>query len=246
MSISVQGSSGERMQARVLRFADASIAANAAEDVVEVSIGAGAVTAEQVSVDSTTLVGTGTDVQAVLEELDNAAATNLTAITDHLVDSSAAHAASAISVLDSGSLLTATDVEAALAEIAGGSAGLIKYYLISFVETAGAGTYTATLAVPDGSYIVHVSHRTSAAWAADTTTADIGYTGALTAYGNDVDIDGVGADTYLPLDSSAPQALTTENVIVAVTTTGAGGTTGRSQFLVGVVIPTSASAPVKA
>ncbi len=39
-----------------------------------VSAAGGAVAAEDVTVDSTTLVGTGTDVQAVLEELDNAVA----------------------------------------------------------------------------------------------------------------------------------------------------------------------------
>lgn len=68
--------------------------------------------ASAISVDSTTLVGTGTDVQAVLEELDNG-------IADHLADTADAHDASAVSVADAGGLLTATDVEAALAEIIG-------------------------------------------------------------------------------------------------------------------------------
>jgi hypothetical protein len=66
--------------------------------------------ASAVSADSTTLVGTGTDVQAVLEELDNG-------IADHLADSSAAHAASAISA-DSTTLVgTGTDVQAVLEEL---------------------------------------------------------------------------------------------------------------------------------
>ena len=47
--------------------------------------------ASAVSADSTTLVGTGTDVQAVLEELDNG-------IADHLADSSAAHEHGAVGV----------------------------------------------------------------------------------------------------------------------------------------------------
>jgi hypothetical protein len=78
--------------------------------------------ASAVSADSTTLVGTGTDVQAVLEELDNA-------IADHLADTSDAHDASAISVLDTNGDYTATDVEGVLAEIApqlGGGGGGVQ------------------------------------------------------------------------------------------------------------------------
>lgn len=66
--------------------------------------------ASAISADSSTLVGTGTDVQAVLEELDNS-------IADHLADSSDAHDASAISILDTANDFTATDVEGALAEL---------------------------------------------------------------------------------------------------------------------------------
>jgi hypothetical protein len=66
--------------------------------------------ASAISADSTTLVGTGTDVQAVLEELDNG-------IADHLADTSDAHDASAISILDAANDFTATDVEGALAEL---------------------------------------------------------------------------------------------------------------------------------
>jgi hypothetical protein len=65
--------------------------------------------ASAVSADSTTLVGTGTDVQAVLEELDNA-------VADHLADATAAHAASAVSYGGAAGL-SATDVEAALDEL---------------------------------------------------------------------------------------------------------------------------------
>lgn len=65
--------------------------------------------ASAISADSTTLGGTGTDVQAVLEELDNG-------IADHLADSSAAHAASAISFTPDGSI-SATTVQAAIVEV---------------------------------------------------------------------------------------------------------------------------------
>lgn len=73
--------------------------------------------ASAVSADSTTLVGTGTDVQAVLEELDNG-------IADHLADSSAAHAASAISFSPTGTI-AATDVQAAIAEVASEAGGSV-------------------------------------------------------------------------------------------------------------------------
>jgi hypothetical protein len=66
--------------------------------------------AASVSADSTTLVGTGTDVQAVLEELDNG-------IADHLADTTAAHAATAIAFTPAGTI-AATTVQAAIEEVA--------------------------------------------------------------------------------------------------------------------------------
>ena len=74
--------------------------------------------ASAISADSSTLVGTGTDVQAVLEELDNG-------IADHLADSSAAHAASAISFSPTGNL-AATDAQAAIAEAATDAASALS------------------------------------------------------------------------------------------------------------------------
>ena len=91
-----------------------------------------------VSVSSATLSGTGTDVQAVLEESDNLLDDHSgppgerrrgrdqhrgldgtpTELTNHLNDAADAHDASAISVLDTGANYTATDVEGVLAEIA--------------------------------------------------------------------------------------------------------------------------------
>jgi hypothetical protein len=74
--------------------------------------------ASAISVSSTTLVGTGTDVQAVFEELDNG-------IADHLADTADAHAATAITFTPDGSI-SATTVQAAIAEVrdeaSGGSA----------------------------------------------------------------------------------------------------------------------------
>ena len=66
--------------------------------------------ASQVDVDSTSLVGVGATVQAVLEELDDG-------IADHLADTSAAHAASAVS-FTAGGTIDATNVQTAVAEVA--------------------------------------------------------------------------------------------------------------------------------
>lgn len=65
--------------------------------------------ASAVSADSTTLVGVGTDVQAVLEELDNG-------IADHLADATDAHAGTAITNTPAGSIAAIT-VQAAINEL---------------------------------------------------------------------------------------------------------------------------------
>lgn len=92
--------------------------------------------ASAISADSTTLVGMGTDVQAVLEELDNG-------IADHLADSSAAHAASAISV-DSTTLEgTGTDVQAVFEELDNSKSNKL------LVENVQTDSYTLVLGDAD-------------------------------------------------------------------------------------------------
>lgn len=66
--------------------------------------------ASAVSANSATLSGTATDVQGVLEELDNT-------IDNHIADSSAAHAASAISASSATLVGVGTDVQAVLEEL---------------------------------------------------------------------------------------------------------------------------------
>ena len=102
--------------------------------------------ASAISADSTTLVGTGTDVQAVLEELDNG-------IADHLADTTDAHDASAISFSPTGTI-AATDVQAAIAEVAseaGAGGGIGTDGWVSAGETwtyasADDPTFTFTVA----------------------------------------------------------------------------------------------------
>jgi hypothetical protein len=97
--------------------------------------------ASAVSADSTTLVGTGTDVQAVLEELDNG-------IADHIGDTSAAHAASAISA-DSTTLVgTGTDVQAVLEELDNAIAtGLLPQFIPVTFSKQGTVAVTTEAAV---------------------------------------------------------------------------------------------------
>lgn len=94
--------------------------------------------ASAISVDSTTLVGTGTDVQAVLEELDNG-------IADHLADTSDAHDASAISYAGSTNL-SSTDVEAALDELDSEKASATAVHCCAYRSSAlthtSTGNYT--------------------------------------------------------------------------------------------------------
>lgn len=76
---------------------------------VDASGGGGPVAAADVSVDSTSLVGVGTNAQAVFEELDNG-------IADHLADATDAHAGTAITNTPAGSV-AATTVQAAINEL---------------------------------------------------------------------------------------------------------------------------------
>lgn len=93
--------------------------------------------ASAISVDSTTLVGTGTDVQAVLEELDDG-------VANHLADTSDAHDASAVSV-DSTTLAgTGTDVQAVFEEMDDDIAALKA---VDYLVGTATGTLSGEIAV---------------------------------------------------------------------------------------------------
>lgn len=105
--------------------------------------------ASAISVVSTTLVGTGTDAQAVFEELDNAIVAAETATSNHLADTSAAHAASAISA-DSTTLVgTGTDVQAVLEELDNGIADHLADTSAAHAASAVSFTATGTIAATD-------------------------------------------------------------------------------------------------
>jgi len=114
----------------------ASDMATQAELDAHISDSSAAHAASAISADSTTLVGTGTDVQSVLEELDNG-------IADHLADTTAAHAASAISFSPTGNL-AATDAQAAIAEAATDAASALSTHESDTTSVHGI-TDTSTL-----------------------------------------------------------------------------------------------------
>lgn len=112
--------------------------------------------ASAISADSTTLVGTGTDVQAVLEELDNG-------IADHLADSSAAHAASAISFSATGSI-AGTDAQTAIAEVATDAASALSTHESDTTSVHGISN-TANLYVAAGTDVALADGGTGASLA---------------------------------------------------------------------------------
>lgn len=114
--------------------------------------------ASAISADSTTLVGSGTTVQAVFEELDNAIVTAQATGTDHIADTTAAHAATAVSFSPTGNI-AATNVQTAIAEVASeidtrvdvleaasSAAGAGGYWYVSGLQT-GSGNAAANVTI---------------------------------------------------------------------------------------------------
>lgn len=118
----------------------------------------------------------------------------------------------------------------------------VRASVITFTETAGAGTYTGTIEIPVGGMIHEVWWETTAAWDAITTLLDAGFTGSLTTYFNDANVDAVGANEA-GLNVVAPDLFDSGTTFTAaITTTGTGGTTGRSRVVVLWSVPTQTAA----
>ena len=111
--------------------------------------------ATAISVDSAGLTGTGTDLQAVLEELDNAISAGGGDISTHLADTTDAHDASAISFSPTGNL-SSTDVQSAIAEVVSDLTALLVPSGSVFAF-AGSSAPTGFL-VCDGSSLLRSSY----------------------------------------------------------------------------------------
>jgi len=163
-----------------------------------------------------------------------------------------------VDITDAGALISADNVEDALQEITAeidlntaAVAARQRFWVLTFEETAGAGTYTGQTAAvfPDGAVINYVAWKTTATWDADTTAIDIGVTGALTTWASAVDVDAAGADTLIPDPTATGPTIVSGGStygVASITTTGTGGTTGRTNVYFGFIVPDTTTAATKA
>ena len=107
-----------------------------------------------------------------------------------------------------------------------GATGGQPAYKATFAETAGAGVYTATIPVPNGTIVTQVGIRSSASWAADTADLDVGYTSDDNAFQGALNVK------TAPINENSFSAANPvvipdgDDLLATLTTTGAGGTTG--------------------
>jgi hypothetical protein len=149
--------------------------------------------------------------------------------------------ASEVAVEDAGEYFGEIDVEAVLQEIGAEALSNLRVSYATFTETAAAGVYTADLSdIPDGAFVFASAWQTTAAWDADTTVLDVGDADP------DVLIDGVdvdGADEVFNWVAATAYPHVVDTAVTAViTTTGAGGTTGRSTVIVLWAAPVAVAA----
>jgi hypothetical protein len=139
--------------------------------------------------------------------------------------------------------------------------GRLVYQEVTFTETAGAGTYTGSVTVPAGSYLVDVLVHGVALWdngtAASMNVGDAAVTnGMLVITSLKVGGDLLAGETLSVAGAAGTTGgeeggditgsmwtrryLATERVISGViTTTGVGGSTGRTRMVVIYTDPTS-------
>jgi hypothetical protein len=124
---------------------------------------------------------------------------------------------------------------------------------ITFTETAGAGEYSGEVVLPVGAVLFEVTWQTTAGWAADTAALNVGDGGSATAFINGDDVKSVAymSSSYdskidaITENDGAPSPVpyaSGDTITAILTTTGAGGTTGRSLVTVFYIVPTSSAA----
>ncbi len=144
--------------------------------------------------------------------------------------------------------ISADSVEASVAAIE--DMGVLVTRRITFTETAGAGVYTGEVVIPAGGVVHSIEAKTTADWDATTTLLDLGYTGALEFWEANSGIGGNGTTrpegwsngSNMPSPSYFPAGT---SVVAEITTTGAGGPTGRTSVTVVYSVPPAATAAVK-
>ena len=131
----------------------------------------------------------------------------------------------------------------------------------TFTETSGAGTYTASVAVPAGGWLLDIIIHGVAVWNnGGTVVGAIGISGTATAYfditslkaaGDLVAAESIsfsetgGENGTLQATNYARYSATARTVLGVITSDGAGGTTGRTRMLVIWAQPSSSTAAAK-
>ncbi len=136
--------------------------------------------------------------------------------------------------------------------VTGLAAGSFMSFDMVFTETAGAGTYTAAVAVPTGAWMFNIWAYKSAEWlsdAADLTIGDGVFANRWANAASILDDGGLFTSSYTVVDLGAslfiggfnqggghvvdtlgnpvPPYATPDTITATLVTTGAGGTTGR-------------------
>ena len=128
---------------------------------------------------------------------------------------------------------------------------IVKAVEVSFTETTGAGTYTASVTVPAGSTITDIKVRSTALWTATTSASmDVGDVGDPNGWyaaidlkatdllvGEEINFDNTGGKegAYLvPASGTRSAAYSASSRVISgvVTTVGAAGNAGRTRMTV--------------
>jgi len=145
--------------------------------------------------------------------------------------------------------------------------GRLLYQSVLFTETSGAGTYTGTITVPAGSFLVEVGVHCIAVWNPSSTVAmDVGdaavaqgmliitslkaagdlVAGETLAIAGGAGTDGGETGSDVTGSAWTRRYLATERVITGtITAAGTGGSTGRTLMYVVYTDPAAPAAAVK-
>jgi hypothetical protein len=132
----------------------------------------------------------------------------------------------------------------------------------TFTETSGAGEYTASVTVPADAYLIDIIIHGVAVWDnAGAVDMDVGFAGdatifditSLKAAGDLLAAEsisfGTGSDGSeggtLAATNYARYSATARTITGAITTAGAGGSTGRTRMIVVWALPSSSTAATK-
>ena len=134
-----------------------------------------------------------------------------------------------------------------------GVEGGVQVGELTFTETAGAGTYTGTIAMPAGSRIVDIGCDGQALWNSagacalivgdDTdpdgffTTTDLKATDLLAGEINNLEHPGGKAGAYIVSEQRNLYSASARNIVAVITIASGAGTLGRTRVYVAYAVP---------